>query len=260
MYVGVIVTAQVGWVAMVAFNLSTAAAIPLGAVLVVLEMAGPILPENLDGGTPWHAHHMAERYSLFAIIALGESVVGSVASIAAAVEAQGWTLDTALVCVAGTGLTFGLWWVYYMLPSGEVLHAHRSRSFLWAYGQILAIVAIVATGAGLHVAADAMKHEAHIGAVATLLASAIPVSAFLALLYGLYYYLVRSFDALHVWLLIATAAVVALSILAAAAGVDIAICLVILMLAPAVTVVGYEIWGHRLKGQALEKVGGVRPA
>ena len=37
----------------------------------------------------------------------------------AVVEQQGWTLDGALVGIAGIGLTFRLWWVYYMLPSAN---------------------------------------------------------------------------------------------------------------------------------------------
>ena len=67
----------------------------------------------------------------------------------------------------------------------------------------------------------------------------------------MYYFLVRRFDGLHVWLLGATLAVAALAILAAFAGLDMAVCLVIVMLAPAVTVVGYEIWGHRYMAEAL---------
>ena len=45
------------------------------------------------GGTPWHPHHIAERYSLLAIIALGEGVVGTVASLSAwsASRAGPWT-------------------------------------------------------------------------------------------------------------------------------------------------------------------------
>ena len=65
--------------------------------------------------TPWHAHHIAERYGLLTIIALGEGVFGTIASVSAVVEGQGWTLDAAIVAVAGVGLTFGLWW--------SVLHA-----------------------------------------------------------------------------------------------------------------------------------------
>ena len=81
----------------------------IGGLLLLIELMGPVLAERRDGGTPWHPHHIAERYSLFAIIALGEGVVGTVATLSAVVEAQGWTLDAALVCVAGTGLTFGMW-------------------------------------------------------------------------------------------------------------------------------------------------------
>jgi low temperature requirement protein LtrA len=58
--------------------LAAPAAIILGGILVLVEMTGPVLAERQAGGTPWHAHHIAERHSLFAIIALGEGVVGTV--------------------------------------------------------------------------------------------------------------------------------------------------------------------------------------
>jgi hypothetical protein len=146
-----------------------------------------------------------------------------------------------------------MWWVFYMLPSAQVLHAHRERAFVWGYGQIVIVAAIVATGAGLHVAAYFIEGEAHIGPLATVLSVAVPVSVFLGSIYALYWYLVRRFDLLHVWLLSGTAALVALAVLAALAGVDMAVCLVILMLAPAVTVVGYEVAGHRHQAEALAK-------
>ncbi|MEO5758275.1 MAG: low temperature requirement protein A [Mesorhizobium sp.] len=250
-YATAIAIAQIGWVVQIVVDFSVGTSIILACILGLIELAGPIVAERKDGGTPWHAHHMAERYSLFAIIALGEGVVGTLATLSAVVEEQGWTLDAALVCIAGTGLTFGMWWVYYMLPSGQILHAHRDRAFVWGYGQMLTVTAIVATGAGLDVAALFIEHKAHIGPLATLLAAAIPLSIFLGSIYALYYYLVRRFDLFHIWLLAGTAAVVALAIIAALAGVDMAICLIILMLAPAVTVIGYEMLGHRHQAEAL---------
>ena len=87
--------------------------------------------------------------------------------------------------------------------------------------------------------------------LATLLTVAIPVAVFLGTVYTLYYHLVRRFDLLHVWLLGGTAAVVGIAVAAAIAGVDMAICLLILMAAPLVTVVGYEILGYRLQARAL---------
>ncbi|QPC89821.1 low temperature requirement protein A [Mesorhizobium sp. INR15] len=250
-YAVAISVAQIGWVIQILVDFSVATSLVLAVILLLIELAGPMIAEGRDDGTPWHAHHMAERYSLFAIIALGEGVVGTVATLSAVVEAQGWNLDAALVGIAGTGLTFGMWWVYYMLPSGQILHAHRDRSFVWGYGQMVIITAIVATGGGLHVAAYFIEDKAHIGPLATLLAAAVPVAVFLGAIYALYYYLVRRFDPFHIWLLAGTAAVVALAVIAALAGVDMAVCLIIVMLAPAVTVIGYEMLGHRHQAEAL---------
>jgi low temperature requirement protein LtrA len=243
--------AQIGWVAMLFVHLSAVSAIVLVFVLVLIEFAGPALAERKDGGTPWHAHHIVERHSLFAIIALGEGVVGTVAALSAVVEQQGWTLDAALVGIAGTGLTFGMWWIYYMVPSAEVLEQHRDRAFVWGYGQMLIVTAIVATGAGLHVAAYFIEHRTVIGPLATVLSVATPVAVYIGLNYAIYYYLVRRFYRLDVWLLTAIAAVLAASVVAAQSGIEVAKCLVILILAPAIIVVGYEGRGYRYEAAPL---------
>jgi low temperature requirement protein LtrA len=243
--------AQVGWVVQIVLPFSLGVSIILSGVLALVELAGPVIAERRDGGTPWHAHHIVERHGLFAIIALGEGVVGTVAALSAVIEQQGWSLDAAFVGIAGTGLTFGMWWVYYMLPSAPILHTHRNRSFVWGYSQMLVVTAIVATGAGLHVAANFIEHKAHISPLATVLTVAVPVSVFLGLIYALYYHLVRRFDPFHVWLLSVTAGVVAAAVIAALSGISMSVCLVILMLAPAVTVVGYEVRGYRHQAAAL---------
>jgi low temperature requirement protein LtrA len=110
-YAATISIAQVGWVVQIVMPLAGLYAIILGAILVLVEMMGPVFAERQAGGTPWHAHHVAERHSLFAIIALGEGVVGTVAALSAVIDRQGWTLDAVLVGIAGMGLTFGMWWL-----------------------------------------------------------------------------------------------------------------------------------------------------
>jgi low temperature requirement protein LtrA len=254
-YAIAISVAQMGWVALIFLNFSLSMTLILSCALVLVELAGPLIAERRDGGTPWHAHHIAERHGLFAIIALGEGVVGTLATLSAVVEEQGWTMDAALVCLSGIGLTFGMWWVYYILPSAQILHAHLNRAFVWGYGQMVIVASIVATGAGLHVAAYFIEHNAHIGALATVLSVAIPVGVFLGSIYALYTYLVGRFDPFHTWLLIGTAGVVALAVVAAFAGIDMAICLIILMLAPTVTIVGYEVLGHSHEAEALGSEG-----
>ena len=240
-YAATVSAAQVGWVAQILVPFSTAGAFLLGSTLALIELTGPVLAERKDGGTPWHAHHIAERHSLFAIIALGEGVVGTVAALSAVVDQHGWTPDAALVGIAGTGLTFGMWWIYFGVPSGHILHEHRNRAAVWGCGQMLIVTAIVATGGGLHLAAYFIDQEAHITAVAVVLSVAFPVLIFLLLLHALYYYLARRFRAFDALLMSTSCAVAMLSVVAAWLGIGLGACLVILMLAPAVTVVGHEL-------------------
>ena len=137
-------------------------------------------------GTPWHPRHIAERYGLFAIIALGEGVIGTIAAVSAVIGRQGWSQEAILLVIAGTGLTFGMWWCYFMIPSGPVLTRHRERSWVWGYSHAFLFASIVATGAGLHVAAYVLEGESAIGKVAAVLTVAVPVLIFGSGLFALY--------------------------------------------------------------------------
>ena len=244
-YAVAILVAQIGWTVQIFADFSLAVSAVWWCSCWSSSWPARSWPSASAGGTPWHAHHIAERYGLLAIIALGEGIIGTVAAVSAVIEAQGWSVDAALVALAGTGLTFGMWWMYFVLPSGEVLYRHRERSFGWGYGHVLLFAAIAGTGAGLHVAAYYIEHVAHIGAVATVLTVAVPVAVYILMVYVLYSVLTRSIDRFH-WLLLAgTAVFVVVPVLMAAVGVSMAVCLVVLMLAPAVSVVGFETVGHR---------------
>jgi hypothetical protein len=150
-----------------------------------------------------------------------------------------------LVGVAGTGLTFGMWWTYFLIPYAGILHAHRERVFPWGYGHILIFTAIAATGVRLHVAALYIEGQAHISGVAIVLSVAVPVGGFVFMVYALHTWLVREADPVHLGLLAGTAAVLVAAVWLAAAGVPMAWCLSVVTLTPAVTVVGYEAMGHR---------------
>jgi low temperature requirement protein LtrA len=252
-YAATIGLGQIGWILLLLAHPPVGVFFIFVAPLVLIELAGPVIAERGNGGTPWHAQHIAERYGLLTIITLGEGVIGTVASLGAVVDVQGWSRDAALVAVAGTGLTFGLWWIYFTVPSAEVLHAHRKRAFPWGYGHILIFSSIAATGAGLHVAAAYIGHEAHIGPTATVLTVAVPVAVFVFALFALYTFLVHAADPFHISLLVGTNAVLALAVLLATVGVPMAVCLVVLMFAPLVAVVGYETIGYRHMVVALQR-------
>jgi hypothetical protein len=155
--------------------------------------------------------------------------------------------------VAGIGLTFGMWWTYFVVPQAELLHARRERSFWFGYLPIVTLGGIVATGAGLHVAAYYIEHHSKLSSVETVLSVAIPVGVYIASVYVLYMVLLRTVDMFHLLLIALTAAVLAVAVLLADAGFSMANCLLVVTLAPMVTVIGYELLGHRHAAEAIAK-------
>lgn len=244
---------QIGWIALIFAHTSLVVTLVWCGVLILLEISVPVVAERQVGGTPWHAHHISERYGLMAIIALGEGVVGTVATLSAVVQEQGWTTDAVLVAIAGIGLTFGMWWVYFIVPTADLLHAHREQSFWFGYLPIFLFGSIVATGAGLHVAAYYLEGHSELGSVGTVFSVVIPVGLFVCLVFLIYSLMVRGTDWFHLVLLVLTAAVLLAAVLLALAGVSMALCLLVATAAPMVTVVGYELVGHRHMADALAR-------
>ncbi len=252
-YVLWVSVAQIGWIALIIVSLPLVPTLLAALTLGIIEMTGPYLTERRKVETPWHAHHIAERYGLLVIIALGEGIIGTIASLSAVIDGQGWSLEAISVAVAGTGLTFGMWWVYFTMPSGKVLHRFRERGFAWGYWHLPLFMSIAATGAGLHVAAYVVEDEAELGVPGALLTVAVPVGCFLVFLFLLYSLLLRAFDPLHVLLFVGSLAALAASVAAAFAGASLGLSLLICMLAPIVVVVGYETVGHRHQLRVLEQ-------
>ncbi|TQK28209.1 low temperature requirement protein LtrA [Arthrobacter sp. SLBN-53] len=244
-YAAIISIAQIGWIAVILLHTGLLVTGLLVIALTLFEMAGPVVAERRAGGTPWHAHHIAERYGLMAIIALGEGVVGTVATLTAVVSDHGWSTEAILVAVAGVGLTFGMWWMYFMVPAGELLHAHRETSFWFGYLPIALYGAIVGTGAGLHLAAYYLEEHSELGSAACVATVAVPVAVYIWLIYLLHALMLRATSRVHLALSLLASAVLAGSVLLAVSGVPIAVCLLVTTLAPVVVVIGHETVGHR---------------
>jgi low temperature requirement protein LtrA len=181
-YAAGIAAAEVAWLArqlLAQLGVLTGSALDVVFVsLVVVELAVPVWAER-GRGTSWHPHHIAERYALFTIILLGESVLAVSVGIADVLESG---LDGPLVLVAGSGLVllFALWWLYELEPSADGLSTRRKRAFVWGYGHFGVFAALAALGAGLEVA---VRHAGTHDILGAGYAVAVPTAAFLALLW-----------------------------------------------------------------------------
>ncbi len=252
-YVVTITTAQVGWAALALARTSVGTMFAIAAVLLLVELGGPVYAERRKGGTPWHPHHIAERYGLLVIIALGEAILGTIVALQAVIgpEGPGWSVQAAVVGFAGVALTFGMWWIYFVMPCGEMLALRRDRSFGWGYGHIPLFGSIVAVGAGLHAAAYLLEHKTKLDVLDTLLTTAIPVAIYVLAIFALYTYLLGTVDRFHFLLVALSVGLLGAALAMAAGGVSIEWCLLVLSLVPWVTVVGYELVGHRHNAEVL---------
>ena len=259
-YIYSLVISQALWVGFLFIEVSIGQMFALILVPLLIELAGPVIAEFRQAGVPWHAHHIAERYGLLVIIALGEGLIGTMASLSAMVgpHGPGWSLEVVVLGLAGTAMTFGMWWFYFVVPSGEILHTHRERSFGWGYGHIPLFAATVAVGAGLHTAAYYVEHHSLLGTTATVLTVSVPLTVFVFGVYLLYWVLTRSLDPFHVILLVISAGFLAAPILMAAAGFDLVWCIAVLALTPWVSVVGYEMRGHQHNEDVLARLAAER--
>ena len=168
---------QVGWVARLALG-STAAVVAF-AGLVVAEMAVPAWAEAV-GRTTWHPRHMAERYGLFTIIVLGESVLSATMGVQAAIDSDRSFADLVPVVVGGLLIVFMMWWIYFDMPRERATEALRESfsarlagAFTWGYGHYFVFAAVAATGAGLavevdHATGDSMLSRWQAGAATTV--------------------------------------------------------------------------------------------
>ena len=151
----------------------------------LLELLVPVWAER-PGMTSWHPHHIAERYGLFTIIVLGESVSASAIGVQSGLAAHGVSAALVVIAAAGLVLLFALWWLYFLEPAAEGLQSNRNRSFYWGYGHYFVFASLAALGAGLEVAVQRGAAHAHVSDVAVEYAVAVPVVVFLIMLYVLH--------------------------------------------------------------------------
>lgn len=254
-YVWLTLLAQVGWIVICRTHLPWVVLLPALLVLYGLEIGAVWLSER-GQPIPWHPHHLAERYGLLAIISLGEIVLGTTVAVQALVEHQGWSTDAVLVVAAGASIAFGLWWVYFGLPFGEALSLQPEKGIRFGLGHVALYGSIAAVGAGLHVAAYFVEHEngTTIGLLGTVLSVAVPLALCTGVAYWLAHLLLPGRDRLHTALLAASGLVIAIGVGLAVAGAPLGVCVIVLMVVPWLSVVGYETRGHEHVQRVLDRL------
>ncbi|WP_411072217.1 low temperature requirement protein A [Streptomyces sp. cmx-4-25] len=181
-YAGGVLLCQVGWLGLV---LAPEPARPwVFLVMALAELAVPLYAERAITSA-WHAHHIAERYGLFTLIVLGETVAAATVAVKSGIV-ENDALDELLpIAAGGLLLVFAAWWVYFVVPAHDRLTSSR-QAFLWGYGHYVILMSAAAIGAGLEIAVEQAVGEAHLSTLAASAAVTIPSALFLLLVWLLH--------------------------------------------------------------------------
>lgn len=128
--------------------------IPLRFVLwsvgLIIDFATPIFAGQLHAQLAPHSAHLPERFGLFTLIVLGESVVAVVNGVAE----QHWNLQSAIAAAFGFCIAFSFWWIYFDNLDASAIQAARASGRteiyqLWLYAHLPLVISLTATGVGI---------------------------------------------------------------------------------------------------------------
>jgi low temperature requirement protein LtrA len=166
---------QVGWLGLLVLPEGGRAWVFL--VMAVLEMCVPPLAERVHP-TSWHPHHIAERYGLFTIIVLGETIAAATVAVKSGIYENDARDELLPIAAGGLLIIFAAWWIYFVVPIHDHLRS-KQQAFLWGYGHYLVFASAAAIGAGLEVAVEQAVGKAHISTLAASAAVTLPTSLYL---------------------------------------------------------------------------------
>ncbi|WP_010227384.1 MULTISPECIES: low temperature requirement protein A [unclassified Pseudonocardia] len=175
-YAGGITGVQVLWVLWVVWSPTGATGVVTFVVLALAELSVPVLAERARS-TPWHPHHIAERYSLFTLILLGESILASTGAVVDALSSAEHLAPLLELSACGLVLAAGMWWIYFCREQHEHVR-FMPRALVFGYGHYLIFAAAGAFSAGIEVAVDVDTRQTGLAAAAAGATLTVPVAVF----------------------------------------------------------------------------------
>ncbi|HEY3713646.1 MAG TPA: low temperature requirement protein A [Jatrophihabitantaceae bacterium] len=132
------------------------------AVAAVIDLSSPTILRNRLRSMRFDPGHLAERFGLFLIIAMGESVV---AIGGPAAQSEHLTAGVLWAVAAAFVLTCALWWVYFHFAADAMRYAlttaqvqtHIARHVM-TYGHLLLIGSVISIAVGMR---ESVAHPGH---------------------------------------------------------------------------------------------------
>ncbi|TDD60218.1 low temperature requirement protein A [Kribbella antibiotica] len=147
-------------------------------VLVVAEVSVPVVAERRgEQTTPRHPHHITERYGLFTLILLGESLLASANAIIEAVHEHEELAPLIGISALTLIVTAALWWIYFWPPHHNAITSLGS-SLRYGYVHYFVFAAAGAFSAGVEVQIDVITHHSKLSEFVASFTMTVPIAIF----------------------------------------------------------------------------------
>jgi low temperature requirement protein LtrA len=118
-------TAAVVWLASV--FVPDPARFALWGVALAIDLATPWVVRRQQASVPLDESHLPERFGLFVILVLGESL----AAVVAGLSHIGWATSSLIAAILGVLLATLLWWLYFDNAEGSVVRRRNIEGKTW---------------------------------------------------------------------------------------------------------------------------------
>jgi low temperature requirement protein LtrA len=146
-------------------------------VLAVIDLSVSPIAEH-HRVTAFHHHHIAERYGLFTLIVLGESILAVANSIIGGLSDTAARTGLTIVAACSLAIVASMWWIYFDRPQHDQTMT-LGRSFFWGYLHYFIFASAAAFSAGVEVAVGEHLGESQLPHTAAGLTLTIPLAVFL---------------------------------------------------------------------------------
>ncbi len=150
------------------------------AAALAIDLATPYIMRRLQAAVPLDISHLPERFGLFTILVLGESI----AAVVLGLGHLHWALEPTITAALGIAIATAIWWMYFDNAEGSVVRRRDPgkknwRPTAWIYTHFPLAAALAALGVSLETAVAEAGHGVmpaperwlFVGAVAAAFAS-----------------------------------------------------------------------------------------
>ena len=215
----------------------------LWGVALAWEYSLPVLLRRFHAAIPISTSHVPERFALFTIIVLGETIV----AVALGTAGSDWALEAAVAGALGFLAAAALWWIYFGTGAGMEMRPTVRAILVFTHFHIPVLAALTAVSAGVALAIEQAPGHLDEGARWTLCGGA---AAYLTCLTVAQRALVRGVSQRK--MVARGAAMLALAVLALAGTELRTVAFVALTTAILLALVAFELWAYR-QAQAAQR-------